>query len=184
MQTNFPYSKDKPKGPYVRILENDIEGITYWRMGKLTGHGDPFFTEAIDSTGKPNLYLNRDLQEIKPTELARFEAFFTSERMEALKMTSTGHKTSRGNGNIALNGKVVSKAIKTASGRPSVDSGDAVAVLLRGLGLNETYLKVSSMLTIAGIPGVDEDSLRSRYNHLNVGLQRMSLGNLLRGSLK
>jgi len=66
-------------------------------------------------------------------------------------------------------------AIKTASGRPSLDCGDVVATKLRG--------KTDAELTrIAEING-----LIDRWNgwgHLSLGQRRMSLGNTLRFMLK
>lgn len=67
---------------------------------------------------------------------------------------------------------------KASSGRHSRDNGDAVAETLRGKSLDETYRLVAEFLDVA------EDSLRAKYKHLNLGQQRMCLGNRLRGAKK
>jgi hypothetical protein len=56
----------------------------------------------------------------------------------------------------------------------SIDKGDAIAVMLRGQELVKTYADV------AAATGVSVIELRERFNHLNPGMQRMNLGNMLR----
>lgn len=72
---------------------------------------------------------------------------------------------------------VVTKDVKTSSGRVCVDNGDVVAEKLRGLHLVEVYKLVSVAL------GVTLPDLEARYRHLNPGMQRMNLGNIYRKSL-
>lgn len=67
--------------------------------------------------------------------------------------------------------------VVTASGRAAIDSNDDVAQRLRGCDLEEAYALCAKH---AGIP-VEE--LRRRYAKLNPGMQRMNLGNRLRGAL-
>ena len=69
---------------------------------------------------------------------------------------------------------VVTKDVKTSSGRVCVDNGDLIAERFRGLNLMEVYKQVSVAL---GIPVLD---LEARYKHLNPGMQRMNLGNIYR----
>ena len=64
--------------------------------------------------------------------------------------------------------------VKNASGHTSFDNGDKVATTLRGKTLDEVYDIVSKKV---GEPAKD---LKSKYKHLNPGMQRMSLGNRLR----
>lgn len=59
----------------------------------------------------------------------------------------------------------------------SLDCGDRVAVKLRGKTLDEVYDIVASVVL------VPVNELKTRYAHLNVGMQRMNLGNVLRGAL-
>lgn len=66
--------------------------------------------------------------------------------------------------------------VKTASGRRAIDSADAVAAMLRGLDLADVYRTASSET------GEAMAALKRRYEHLNPGMQRMNLGNLIRGA--
>lgn len=58
--------------------------------------------------------------------------------------------------------------------RLRVDCGDDVAAELRPLTLDKVYS------TVAKEVGVTAKSLHERYSHLNLGQQRMNLGNMLR----
>ena len=78
--------------------------------------------------------------------------------------------------------KYVNSRVKTPSGRRAVDIGDSVAVMLRGDNLSHVYKKVAVALNNMGVT-VTEKELKGRYEHLNVGMQRMNLGNLVRGSI-
>jgi hypothetical protein len=60
----------------------------------------------------------------------------------------------------------------------SLDNGDLTAQLLRAYTLDETYTYV------ANATGAAADSLKARYRHLNPGMQRMNLGNVLRKARK
>jgi ribosome assembly protein YihI (activator of Der GTPase) len=71
----------------------------------------------------------------------------------------------------------VDKDHKTISGNPSIDNNDKVAKLLRGQPIEKVYSLVAKEAKCA----VGE--LQNRYGHLNVGMQRMNLGNKLRGIL-
>ena len=66
----------------------------------------------------------------------------------------------------------------TASSRPYVDINDEVANLLRGKTLEEIYVMTAEKLVVS------KDSLVAKYEHLNVGMQRMNLGNRLRKAMK
>lgn len=87
----------------------------------------------------------------------------------------------------------------TATGRDTFDIDDYVAGLLRGLDIDSLYEKVVEVLlgispTCWFSKATDsayqqsgltlDDFLGERYSHLNPGMQRMNLGNLLRGALK
>jgi len=65
---------------------------------------------------------------------------------------------------------------KSATGNKTLDSGDALAVELRGLELDDVYARAAKDL------GVTETSLRAQYKALNPGMQRMNLGNRIRGA--
>lgn len=67
--------------------------------------------------------------------------------------------------------------ITTKSGRKSIDIGDKVATMLRGKSLDDVY-RIASEKT-----GVTQKELREKYVNLNPGMQRMNLGNRIRGAL-
>jgi len=68
------------------------------------------------------------------------------------------------------------KEHKTAGGNVSVHCGDAVAVKLRGKSIDEVFAIAAKVL------GEPEKELRAKYKHLNVGMQRMNLGNRMRAA--
>lgn len=91
-----------------------------------------------------------------------------------------------------MNNYVVGKGT-TASGRATIDRDDVVARKLRGMDLEEIYRYVADVLFELNITTVGAGKnktecgygdLKDRYHHLNVGMQRMNLGNLLRGAMK
>ena len=73
--------------------------------------------------------------------------------------------------------KYVVSDIKTPSGRRAIDRGDEVAKKLRGRPLDEVYKLVSEKT------GITQKDLHAKYDKLNLGMQRMNLGNRLRGAL-
>ena len=58
--------------------------------------------------------------------------------------------------------------------RRSIDKGDGVAHQLRGLTLEGVYKQA------ARITGISVSGLMARFEHLNPGMQRMNLGNMIR----
>jgi hypothetical protein len=66
--------------------------------------------------------------------------------------------------------------VKSASGNASLDNGDAVAKQLRELTIDDVYSRASKVLK------EPVTALKARYKHLNVGMQRMNLGNRIRGA--
>lgn len=66
---------------------------------------------------------------------------------------------------------------KTAGGNTSIDCGDDLAKKLRGKSLDEVFAFAAKTLDEA------EKDLRKKYAHLNVGMQRMNLGNRVRAVL-
>ena len=71
-------------------------------------------------------------------------------------------------------------AIQLADGtkKRSIDKGDDVALTLRKLTLDAVYS------TAASATGISQRGLRDRFAHLNPGMQRMNLGNMIRKALK
>ncbi len=66
---------------------------------------------------------------------------------------------------------------KSASGSVSLNNGDRVATAMNGLTLDEAYDLAAEVAT------VPVDELKAKYAHLNIGQQRMNLGNRIRGVL-
>ena len=66
---------------------------------------------------------------------------------------------------------------RTSKGRKSRDCADAVALMLRGKDLDESYLIAARYLDRP------QGDLEIRYSKLNNGQQRMCLGNLIRGKM-
>ena len=71
-----------------------------------------------------------------------------------------------------------STVTKSGDVKRSIDKGDAVALALRPMTLEQVVAHVSKAT------GISQVSLRERFGHLNVGMQRMNLGNMLRKALK
>jgi hypothetical protein len=68
-------------------------------------------------------------------------------------------------------------AAKAPGGGKSFNNGDDVATKLAGKDLDSVYSYAAKTLK------VEEKELRSKYKHLNPGMQRMNLGNRLRKGL-
>lgn len=91
-------------------------------------------------------------------------------------------KRSTGNGEHTgirtIGGKAVNldnyEKVKTPAGGTSYHNGDQVAEKLAGKTLDEVYTFAAKVLK------EEEKVLRNKYKHLNVGMQRMSLGNRCR----
>jgi len=73
----------------------------------------------------------------------------------------------------------LSKYVKgvSGSGKKTMRTNDHVAASLDGFTLDEVY-RVASELT-----ETPEKEYREKYSHLNVGMQRMNLGNRIRGAI-
>jgi hypothetical protein len=71
------------------------------------------------------------------------------------------------------------KALTTeGTTKRSIDKGDTVAIALRPLTLTTVYA------TVSNATGTSIPDLMDRFGHLNPGMQRMNLGNMLRRSLR
>jgi colicin import membrane protein len=66
---------------------------------------------------------------------------------------------------------------KGRDARITIDCNDNIAEKLRGMHIEEVYSAAASEL------GVSAKSLKQKYGHLNLGMQRMNLGNRIRGSV-
>lgn len=75
---------------------------------------------------------------------------------------------------------------KTAAGNKTIDCGDKLADKLRGKTLDEVYSMAVDVLNKALEEGEKPHtvkSLKAKYEKLNVGMQRMNLGNRMRAIL-
>lgn len=81
----------------------------------------------------------------------------------------------------------------TTTGRKTIDIDDYVASTLRGMDINDVYRYTAEVLRVLGIDHVGSGNkkttcslsdLQNRYGHLNPGMQRMNLGNVLRGVMR
>ena len=74
----------------------------------------------------------------------------------------------------------VATPVTTKSGnlKRALDCGDEIAARLRPLDLDEVYSAAADICKTA------EKGLRDRFDHLNVGMQRMNLGNMIRKALR
>lgn len=67
--------------------------------------------------------------------------------------------------------------VRTPAGRRTLDCADDISVQLRGLSITEVYDEASKVL------GESVEALTLKYEHLNIGMQRMNLGNRIRGAI-
>lgn len=111
----------------------------------------------------------------KSKERAVAKAAKKAAKKKAVKKTSTGTLIRM----VAGREHDISgyEKVKNASGHVSYDNGDDVATKLRGKTLDEVYAFAAKQLK------EPEKELRAKYKHLNVGMQRMSLGNRLRKAM-
>lgn len=72
--------------------------------------------------------------------------------------------------------KVNGKANVSNAGNATMDNGDALAKKLRGAALEDVYAEAAKIL------GESVSALQAKYKHLNVGMQRMNLGNRMRAA--
>jgi hypothetical protein len=100
----------------------------------------------------------------------------TNSTEEEITMARTKSSKTEGLITADLSTYKVSEKVRTDSGRKAIDSDDATAKELRGKTLDEVY-------SIAGKElGQTQKELKDKYQHLNVGMQRMNLGNRIRGA--
>lgn len=65
----------------------------------------------------------------------------------------------------------------SGSGKRTLRANDPVAEALDGFTLDEVYAVASKMTEIT------QKDLKEKYGHLNIGMQRMNLGNRIRGAV-
>lgn len=105
-------------------------------------------------------------------------------RKRAAKKSAAPKKAAKKSGNGTLLRSVAGRTydiskyerVKTPKGSVSFDCGDAVAKKYRGANLSDLYDAVAKRKDIS------VRSLKEKYGKLNVGMQRMTLGNILRAA--
>lgn len=99
---------------------------------------------------------------------------------EELAMSENTPAMTSGNRSVKNSTYNVSKYVRTksSSGNMTLHNGDNVAEQLVGLNIEQVYDHVSRVME------VDINELKDKYAHLNVGMQRMNLGNRLRAYYK
>jgi hypothetical protein len=102
-------------------------------------------------------------------------------RARDVRVASEGGITNRRVGNRRYDcsryvRKVSGKLLKSVGGHATMDNGDDVARQLRGAELDDVYAAAAKLL------GETQTALRTKYKHLNPGMQRMNLGNRMRAA--
>ena len=154
-----------------------------------------FFTSVKNIDHKISVHLAQDVHSISKKQAARFHSIFL-DREEKIYLMSHADIILDGISHysaIVLKNKkpcldhvkkaVKTKDIKTPSGRPSLDCNDNLASQLRGKRIEEVY-KLAYSVHESKNMAVLSGQLERRYSHLKKGVQRMALGNLIRGLLK
>lgn len=118
-------------------------------------------SKAVQASSSPT-----DSESPKKT---RKEAFRTPREPRARKPISE-----RRNGVIDAQYLPKYREYRRADGKASVDNGDGVASTLRGVTLELVYKICAKEI------GESIEALKTKYGHLNPGMQRMNLGNKLR----
>lgn len=129
---------------------------------------DPAVQEAFATASAATAVPQSPAVTTSPKKTRR-EASRTSREPRARKPISE-----RRNGVIPATYLPQYQAYRRADGKQSVDNGDGVASHLRALSLDKVYAVVSIEVQESVA------SLKTRYEHLNPGMQRMNLGNKLR----
>lgn len=97
-------------------------------------------------------------------------------RARDVRIESEGNSiTNRRIGNRRYNCSSYVPAV-SAGGFKSMHNGDKLAKTLEGQSLDDVYAAASKLLNVT------QKELRARYAHLNVGMQRMNLGNRMRAA--
>lgn len=180
-------------GGYVKA---DTTGTGTWEVGKINKFDDKFvwFESALDG------------QEVRISRQEAYKATAEEFKAEATKYVPTSEETpleatEATNSELSADeedrleqlaeeageaAKSIIKAeykeryvkAKAASGKSSRHSGDPVAVALEGKSLEECFEYVAEAM------GESPEDYAARWAHLNMGQQRMCVGNRLRTFLK
>lgn len=166
-------------------LEQDIEAASVAAEAEATTATDEDSQEA--QVGSETQISNDEQQGEEPAPAAaRRSSKSKSSKGKGKEQMATKKKAAKKAVKKASNGALIRtvagrehdisgyEKVKNASGHTSYDNGDDVATKLRGKTLDEVYAHAAKQLK------EPEKDLRKKYEHLNPGMQRMSLGNRLR----
>jgi hypothetical protein len=141
----------------------------------------PAPTPAAESAAKPPKSRKREKTTMATQTATAKKVPPTKAKTAAKKAPAkrvNGHAKTEGTGVRTIAGKVVDithyEKTKAPGGGTSYHNGDSVAERLNGKTLDEAYGIAAKTLKL------EEKELRKLYGHLNVGMQRMSLGNRMR----
>jgi hypothetical protein len=135
----------------------------------------PSGTSSVEQPTKPKrASRKKDMATAATTTAAKKKApppkAKTAAKKTAPRTESSGIRTIGGKA-VNLDGY---EKVKSAAGGTSYHNGDAVAEKLAGKTLDEVYDIGAKTLK------VDKKALQKQYEHLNSGMQRMSIGNRMR----
>ena len=162
---------------------------------KTKAAGDAAANKAAKPTAKEKAKAAKEKEQAKVKARKEKEAAAKAakkvkeaEKKAAAKAKAEARKLAIANGEIPMHGMGIlrkyaptyrkDKEKKTSGGHISVDCGDELAAKLRGKSLDEVYTFAAKAL------GEPEADLRKKYGKLNLGQQRMNLGNRVRATLK
>lgn len=173
----------------VSKVSGGWSSITDWdgrackvRNGELTL--SPLTAADVVTIAKGDAVANRQELSRPAVEIPNIQVQTRSNTMATRKNKKAPKAKANGNGNGHAVRKLGDSEFKnfdkyvsntTASGNKSYDSGDAVAAKLRGLSIGDVYDTAAAKL------GVSVRTLKDKYSHLNLGMQRMNLANRMRG---
>lgn len=133
--------------------------------------------ESPSETKKPKKTRTRTKESAQPKEKKTMAT-----KAKKGKAASKAAPKTEASGVRTISGKAVNldsyTKVKAPGGGVSYHCGDSVAEQLQGKDLDAIYTIAAKKLK------VEEKELRSRFKHLNVGMQRMNLGNMLRRGQK
>lgn len=166
-------------GGYVRA---DVTGLGEWLVGRITSFNDTSVTfQPADGSELVKMarfdVFKATKAEFDDVFMERVEQEAETQQQEIIDLELL-EDCSPKNGVVNPDRTKQYQIGITAFGRKSRHSGDAVAKLLEGKDLADV------ISIVAKETGMKCDDLASRWDHLNHGMQRMNLGNLLRRHLE
>lgn len=168
------------------VINNDNLVILAGQLAEVvstTGGWTTVDTESGEQIKVRNGAIRRvtedDLKSVKVNKMNQEQtaAQRTPREVIPAHVIGSGEKKGKiGNVEFDMSGYYVSE--RKANGRRSIDCNDDVAAQLRDATIEEIY-EMAAVETETSV-----DDLKSKYGRLNIGMQRMNLGNIIRGAEK